>query len=715
MHNIVSSVVLVFFVMATGIGIAGVWYYAVQRERAKLNNGSQLSAIAALKADEISRWREERLADARIVIDTPFIAQLVRQCFEHPLEPHPMQEMLKWMESYKDQYDYYSVSLLNVEGTIRLSIPEGEQTDEELLKRFSEVMHTKRPYLCDLEQSETVTVPHLDLIIPIFITGEGDGAPPVGALLLRIDPHEFLFRLMQLWPTPSPTGETLLARREGSEVVFLSHLRHQENIPLSMRLPLSNLKVPAVMASQGYEGIVEGIDYRGFPVLAAINHLPDVAWFVIAKIDADEIYAPIRERALLIAFLLTLLIAGAGLTLGLIWSNQRSQLYLKQYKTEAEKLEIARRYEHLTRHANDIILLVREDEKIVEANYRALATYGYESEEILGLKVRDLEMAETLSTFEERMRLAREQDGFVFETMHRRRNGTGFPVEISTRPVKLMEGNLYLQIVRDISERKQAEKELQEAHDTLELRVQERTADLLVLNERLNQEMQVRVRAEEELRAVTVRLAETEEAERRRLARELHDRVGQNLTALNFNIATVMNLLPAELHENMMKPLGDSLNLVEETVACVRNVMADLRPPLLDDYGLGAVLCGYCREFSQRSGIATFVKCEGYTPRLPLSVEIALFRIAQEALVNVLRHARASQVTLELQATVEVVRMSIADDGVGCNHKGTSSPRTQHSGWGMLSMRERAEMVGGCLRVDSGPAGGARITVEVKR
>jgi signal transduction histidine kinase len=143
--------------------------------------------------------------------------------------------------------------------------------------------------------------------------------------------------------------------------------------------------------------------------------------------------------------------------------------------------------------------------------------------------------------------------------------------------------------------------------------------------------------------------------------------------------------------------------------------MSELRPPLLDDYGLAAVLGWYSREFSERSGIAAAVECDGDFPRLLPSVEMALFRIAQEALMNVMRHAQAGRVTIELEATAEAARMVITDNGVGFNPETTGSPRTQQSGWGMLSMRERAEMAGGRLTVSSVPGGGARITTEVAR
>jgi signal transduction histidine kinase len=574
---------LVILSSFVGIGIAGYWYYTVQREQGKQGSFTGLSTVADLKVNEIARWRGERLADAYSIMDTPFIASFVQRCFEGSSQSRPAQEVLKWMNTYLDHYDYSSVSLLDLDGRMRLSVPDHQQPDDHLRDHVYETAQTRSPLLCDLERSENGNYIHLDLIVPLHLfTSEQDAPLPVGAFLIRIDPYKFLYPLIQSWPTPSPTAETMLVRREGDEIVFLNKLRHVENQPLSLRRQVNRTNTPCAATAEGREGVTECIDYRGASVLAVVRRIPDTPWLLIAKIDAEEVYAPLRERALLLTFLVALLVAGAGVTVGLIWSYQKTKL-------------------------------------------------------------------------------------------------------------------------------------LKEARDSLERRVRERTADLLDMNERLKMEIEMRTRAEIECRAVTGRLADTEESERRRLARELHDRVGQSLTALNFNLAAMSNLLPAEASAEAMKRLEDSLKLVNDTVICVRSMLVDLRPPLLDDFGLSAVLPWYCREFSERSGIQTVVQCGEETPRLPLSAESALFRITQEALTNVMRHARASQVSVELDATDEAVRLSIIDNGVGFDPEASFSPQTKRSGWGMLSMRERAEMVGGHLQVSSRPGGGTRIVVEVKR
>jgi signal transduction histidine kinase len=224
----------------------------------------------------------------------------------------------------------------------------------------------------------------------------------------------------------------------------------------------------------------------------------------------------------------------------------------------------------------------------------------------------------------------------------------------------------------------------------------------------------------EQLRALTTRLAEVEEVERRQLARELHDQAGQNLTALSLNLRMVHNQisevgeLNKEKLEQLCTRLEDSLTLVKETTKRIRNVMDYLRPPTLEEYGLVAALRWYGQEFTSRANIVVTVQGEEPDPRLSASTETALFRIAQEALTNVSRHAQATQVEVKLIVGEAIVRLVIADDGVGFE---TTRPakRDERQHWGLLNMAERAQAVGGRCRVESTLGEGTRVIVEVAR
>ena len=211
--------------------------------------------------------------------------------------------------------------------------------------------------------------------------------------------------------------------------------------------------------------------------------------------------------------------------------------------------------------------------------------------------------------------------------------------------------------------------------------------------------------SEAALRALTRRLVEAEETERRRIARELHDRVGQNLSALNINL----DILLGHLKDGALRRrLEDSLKLVDGTLQSIENVMADLRPALLDEYGLAAALEWYAKEYAQRTGIGVGVQAGEAGKTLRSEAAVALFRIAQEALNNAAKHSSAKRITLGLEEEGGELVLSITDDGKGFDP--AAAPRGR---WGMTTMRERAEAAGGRLSVDSSLGTGTTVRATV--
>ena len=214
--------------------------------------------------------------------------------------------------------------------------------------------------------------------------------------------------------------------------------------------------------------------------------------------------------------------------------------------------------------------------------------------------------------------------------------------------------------------------------------------------------------AAQDLHALTRRLVQAEEAERRRIAGELHDRVGQSLSALNINLDIVLK--DPTLAAAAKRRLEDSLTLVDGTLQSIESVMAELRPPLLDEYGLAAALGWHADEFSRRSGLEIIVQDAATEAAKKLRPEaaLALYRIAQEALNNVVKHARARTAHIDLSARENEIVLVVADDG-----RGFDPAAARRGRWGMSTMRERADAVGGRLNVESAPGEGTRVLVEV--
>lgn len=327
--------IAVFFLLILFIGGAGYHYFSVKKDEIEHIGRSELSAIAALKVDEISRWRRERLADAAVLAADPFVGRATGEWLREG-KANAAAAMRAWMEAFGQNGHYSEVLLVTNDGEVRWSTGGITAVGENVRSHLPEVQCTRKPLLLDFHRASVYPAIHSNLLVPI-VDKDAPEAPVIGVLVLKIDPHSFLFPLIRHWPTPSPTAETLLVRLDGDEVVYLNELRHQEGTALAFRLPAAAQELPAAMAVRGEEGIVQGTDYRGVPVLAALRAVPDSPWFLVSKMDLAEIQAPIRQRALLTVVFAGLITLSSGAGLLLLWSRRtREELEAKVLERTAE-------------------------------------------------------------------------------------------------------------------------------------------------------------------------------------------------------------------------------------------------------------------------------------------------------------------------------------------------------------------------------------------
>lgn len=470
---------LIFAVLAAGILAAGILYYREQEQSYKSGIERQLAAIADLKVSEILRWRQERLSDANAIFNNPAVTDLVRNYLEHPADKKIRAELKKWIDRTQVDHNYDLIRLLDTRDRVRISSPDMRRSPSAIvIRKALEALRSGRVKFLDFYRSEYSKKIYLGVLVPILDSNAK--RRPIGVLVLRINPESYLYPFINRWPGPSKTAETLLVRREGNKAVFLNELRFKKNTALTLRVSLNSKNVPAVNAALGREGNMEGIDYRGMPVLAATRHIPNSPWFLVARMDAKEVYAPLRERLWVTVILMGTLLIGSAAGVGLVWRHQTTRFYREMYEAEWETARYARRHEFLTRYANDMILLADRDGAILDANERAIAAYGYTREEMLELNLNELWAPESLGIVEDHKRVVEKDGGSVFETVHRRKDGSVFSVQISCRDVDVEGERLHQSIIRDITERKQAEEELRYSNIILSTE-QEATLDGILI------------------------------------------------------------------------------------------------------------------------------------------------------------------------------------------------------------------------------------------
>ena len=362
---------------------------------------------------------------------------------------------------------------------------------------------------------------------------------------------------------------------------------------------------------------------------------------------------------------------------------EQSQHYVAELEeriAERKRAEVAlreseERYRELFENARDAIYVHDLKGNYIRVNHAAETLSGYKREEIVGhnfiefVAAGDLEFGR--KTFYAKLA---EQGETSFEVDVKAKDGRRVPVEIRTRAIYENGVMVGVQgIARDITERKLAQ-------DTLQM--------------------------------FSRQLIEAQEDERRRIARELHDQIGQILTAVKMNLHTVQRFSLGSEAGSYMK---DNIEAVDEALRLVRDLSIDLRPPVLDDLGLVTALGWYVDRYTMRTGLNVDVVIELPDPneRFSRDLETACFRIAQEALTNVVRHANASQVILHLTRTTKTLTLVVKDNGVGFDLKSLRKRAPRTATLGLISMQERAHAARGTIEINSAISEGTEIRFSV--
>ncbi len=348
-----------FIALSLAIGAAGFFYLDHQLTLSRQAVQKELLAIAELKTGQIADWYAERKKDATVTLNTAIIqVQLHRYLAGAPHAPSE-RDIVSWLEVLRKS-GYRQLVLYGADGTPRLWSPAKPMPSRVEGKTIRTVLATREVVTTDLHW-ESDAGEGGSQTISLWMRLGGDlvgGMQANGVLLLQIDPQQFLFPLIRTWPTPSKTAETLLVRREGNDVLFLSDLRHYTHASLSLRIPLdAGQHLPAGMAVMGRTGILEGTDYRKVPVLAAVNPIPGTPWFMVAKVDQDEIYAPLRHQAVRNGVIILALVVVAAFGVSLFW-KQRDNQWLKQQLV----------VEHARTRAEEEVLKLNEEleQRVVE-------------------------------------------------------------------------------------------------------------------------------------------------------------------------------------------------------------------------------------------------------------------------------------------------------------------------------------------------------------
>ena len=924
------ELILIFILLVSGIIGAGQLYYSNYAKSYRTQAEQQLSAIANLKVGELVQWRKERLADANLLYTNTAFSSLVQRYLEHPDDLDAQEQLRSWLTRFQAYDQYARIFLLDTRGAGRIFVPDtAEPVPHHITQDAYQVLQSGKVTILDLDRDEDTPQPHMAILIPIF--REKDGNLPLGTVVMRIDPYQYLYPLIQSWPTPSATAETLLIRRDGNDALFLNELRFQKDTALKLRVSLENIMMPAVQAALGHKEIVEGIDYRGVPVIADVRPVPDSPWFLVALMESSEVYTPLTQMLWVIIALVGSLLIGASAGVGLVWRQQNIRVYKERaeitnalreseeryrdlvnfskngvavyvaaadgedfiftdFNRAAERIdnikkediigksilqvfpgikefglfevfqrvwrtgvperhpisqyhddrisgwrdnyvyrlpsgEIVAIYEDVTErkqaeealkeseqelrtsmeNAPDGIYMNDLEGNFLYGNLRCEELTGYKREELIGKNFVELNILteNSLARAAELLKANRKSKSTGPDELDLiRKDGRLVPVEISSSVVRHGGQNIVLAFARDITERKQAEEALRSeqmmltrtegvahigswewdiATDTvtwsdelfrifqrdpqegapsfaghpalyhpedmarlrqavevcvadgtpyeLELRGIRKDGEtracvargfaemapggrpvrlfgsLQDITERKQEEENLE-KSHRELRNLSVHLISLREEERMLLAREIHDELGQALTALKMALSWLSKKSPEGPNG---EKIATMLNLVNTTMKMVKRLSTELRPGLLDDLGLVAAMEWQAGEFQERTGIKTELGFEPDDIRVGDEQATTLFRIFQEMLTNVARHAAATSIEAYLHEKDGELELVVRDNGKGIEPKMIASSKSL----GLIGMRERCHHLGGIIDIRGKRGKGTTVIVKL--
>jgi PAS domain S-box-containing protein len=453
---------LLFFVI---VNVLGFVYNKSLRKQVFAQTQNELTLISGMKAMQLANWRMDKIAvGSNITENSPLVRTMLH--FLRTGDLQAKMETERWMLSIVNSSDFLNAQIIDNTGKVILTVPSDTIGSYQYIKSIvREHKNDTSAVLSDFHTFGGLGIVHLDLTVPLSDKKSVKGYSEA-LLVLRVNPAISLYRMIQSWPLESSTSETILIRTEGDEAVYLNDLRHFDNAPFGLRTSSENPGDISKMVVAGVSGAVSGLDYRGVKVLASIREVPGTDWILISKTDEAEVLQNNKDQFILTKVIFALFIFSGLSVIGLIFWTRRVRFYREQYDNEIQKQALKKHYDYILKYANDIVLLLDTDLNIVEANDRALEVYQYTYPDLTSMKIRDLRLPGSDMELVELISKIGENGSATYETVHRRKDGTTFPTEISARVFEIDGVRYFQSIGRDITERKEADAALKETEKT---------------------------------------------------------------------------------------------------------------------------------------------------------------------------------------------------------------------------------------------------------
>ena len=375
------------FVATVGLIVAvGYNQYRTEEKHVSQEWSQNLTAVAALKADQLAAWRKDRLADTIRFAQGPSLISAMRNFIAKPDDPDCLKAARFMLDLNRKGRSYENALMVTPAGELLLAaVAVSEPLPETTKQTIQNALTTHASTFSAIYRGSDNKI-LIDSAAPVC----GEDGQPFAVFILRTDASAYLYPLIRFWPTDSLTAETLLVRREGDSVVFLNAVRHGYGTALTLRIPLTRSDVPAVRAVLGLRGVCNGQDYRNIDVLADVRPIPDSDWFLVTKVDRSEILKEVHYHASIIARFVGLgILFVAALTIA-DYRRRQSHLYRDLYRVEREQREAHEQFETILYSIGDAVIVTDAQACLRQMNPVAERLTGWKETEAIGKPLEEI-------------------------------------------------------------------------------------------------------------------------------------------------------------------------------------------------------------------------------------------------------------------------------------------------------------------------------------
>ena len=365
-----NILISIFLILTLLLSLGGELLYQYQKKNITIDKYNELSAISKLKVEQIVKWHKDHMDNARVIYNNQAIKVHINEYIHNIyfIQNYPV--LKEWINTLLDNAEYTQAALIDPAGKTIIDTNPKDPISVEGYRVIKSAVSTKGIVFSDIFRYNQKKICQ-DIAIPLYVDPEKKEGF-IGLVFLRLDPDIFLYSNILRWPIPVKSSEVLIAKKDGDSVLFMSELQHQKNSAILLRRPLSDKYLLIVQGLNGKKGVLEGIDYRGVKVIGDVLPVPGSPWYLVTKVDSNEIFNPIISLAIWLFIITFLLILIAALVIYFVWKKQNEEVRIirQQHLQELVDEQTIDLRELNLKLQNDIVIRKRIEEQLRESEQR---------------------------------------------------------------------------------------------------------------------------------------------------------------------------------------------------------------------------------------------------------------------------------------------------------------------------------------------------------